>query len=336
MNLQNVPENYRAAFNELVYTIVDVEENQKIEVAVFDSEQVNIVGIKQFVGQNQYSVNVSSYLQRQFDIAPLESSECSLVAAVGRLKNVSISIDGQQASSQSCHTFGVLDARPKQILSRSPRIRQISDGQRDEISFVAPSSHITVEMKLTGQEKTFGFGLNNVLADHNVQSLMIDMDHIVRLLTAAQHSLDDFSQMTVTISADGVPLIVQRYKIEPLRRASVRMCWINQYGMIDYYTALRTAVRSTDTRRSAIYSEHGYKSMGAVTETTSTIISQYEPRSTMEWLSEIIGSPRVWVVENGVYVPVNVRSQSTVLSADGLTRMELSVSPLRKTFTQKN
>ena len=51
--------------------------------------------------------------------------------------------------------------------------------------------------------------------------------------------------------------------------------------------------------------------------------SDFENTETYEWLSEIITSPYVWVVEDGDYIPVVITNKSMQVENDELTQLKL-------------
>lgn len=336
MNLTKTPENYQASFAEVVYAITDAPQNRPIEVAVYDSEQQNIIGIKRFNGQSSYQVNVANYLQRQFDVNPIVHPSCAIVADPSRLVGVSIKIDDSITSPKSWHTAGVVHSTTLRKLSNSTGLKKIAPDECDEISFIAPGCEVCAEFSLSGYEKNYSFALSTIIADHNIHSLIVNMNDIDTRIRQQGYVLADFSGLTVSASIDSVEFINQEYTITPRRRSSVRVCWLNRFGIIDYYTFISCANKSVSVENQRVYTQDGYKNNGSTSQFSSVLISEYEPQKTLQWLSELIASPRVWTIEDGRYNPVTIRSQSLVLHSTDLSRIEISVSPTKNTTSQKN
>lgn len=336
MIISQSPQNYQASFNELLYKIEKADPRQIIDVEILGPQQSSVVGAKRFKGENSYYVNVANYLLSQFDIEPITADSCRIVASPKRLSSISIRVAEGVCSPESWHTFGIVDALPLRKLSDSPQCVRIAPGQSDEISLLAPDCQVSAVVWLYGIGVEHQFTIEAVEADHNMLSIVISMEDIAARLVAAGYTIGQFSDISVVASANGIEFLAQDYTITPQRKSEVRLCWINRYGAIDYYTFAGYLTKSVAIETNRVYAQCGYKSVGAQSEAVWKIASEYEPQKSLEWLAEIIAAPRIWIVEGGQYTPVCVRSHSVVTHSDDLSRAELSISPIKKTLFQRD
>jgi hypothetical protein len=116
------------------------------------------------------------------------------------------------------------------------------------------------------------------------------------------------------------------------RKRPTRIGWLNTLGGIDYYTF--TGTRSSE---SIIERTEYLKDLPAsftVTDRTSAVlgssfreefevISDFETESVYRWLSKILISPEVWIVENNVVIPINISSKGNPIESDTFFQMKM-------------
>lgn len=118
---------------------------------------------------------------------------------------------------------------------------------------------------------------------------------------------------------------------ETPRRDPVRVGWVNQLGGADYYTftGAKTAEVVTDKTQyqrdiSPIAAGSRSLSVGAVSAYDEyEIISDFEPGENLQWLSGLLTSPEVWVVESSVAVPVIITTKTHPVKSDNLFQMKI-------------
>ena len=302
-----MPENYAGAFSDLIYKITDAAPQQIVEVAVFGELPSDVLGMKRFCGQGEYEVNISNYVRRAFgEPVPYFNRLCTSYSA-GRSVGAQISVDGV-VSPRRTFLPGTKSAVENRLLSDAPTELTIAPGQTDDLSFAASSSapfFIYGFLTRGSDVKEMVFSLATL---GEGVSFQINADHIAdqaRSLTPA--GLEAYTHLEIEAEIGGELRPVRRYAIGPRVNGAVRLCWVNEYGALDYYTFVRTGTESIAFDRQKIYAAAGYRSYDVHADRTMVVESGYESAETVMWLAGIAGSPRVWIYEGeGAFTEVDV------------------------------
>lgn len=102
-----------------------------------------------------------------------------------------------------------------------------------------------------------------------------------------------------------------------------RLAWRSRTGVVEHYTfpIVHSSTRLTD-RELPRWDNDGTRPSCHLTR----LVSAYENRPMLEALSEIIASPQVWSVENGLYTPVKVATDRTLTHRYGvLSHLEIEI-----------
>ena len=133
------------------------------------------------------------------------------------------------------------------------------------------------------------------------------------------------------------------YMDTQVRTRAVRIGWLNLLGGVDHYTfrgaksRLITAENSTYIKELAYpvdAEDRGESVLGSSITDERTLVSEFETESTFIWLSEILSSPVVWVVEGGTRLPIVVTSTSVPVENDKLIQMELKYRTANERIAQ--
>ncbi len=307
MNISSIPENYAGAFSDLIYRITDAAPQQIVEVTVFGELSTDVLGMKRFRGQREYDVNVSNYIRRAFgEPQPYFSHLCTSYSG-GRAIRAKIGVDGVMSPART-FLAGTKGAVRNQLLSDAPFDLAIAPGQTDDLSFVGSAADpffIYGFLTRGSDVKEMVFSLG---ALGEVVSFQINAAHIedeARHLTLG--SMEAYTHLEIDAEIGSVLRPVRRYEIGPRVNDVVRLCWVNAYGALDYYTFARTGAESLSFERQKIYAAAGYKSFDVHADRIMVVESGYESAETVMWLAGIVGSPRVWVCgEAGEFTEVDV------------------------------
>ena len=139
--------------------------------------------------------------------------------------------------------------------------------------------------------------------------------HVFRLDTR------DFPEAeTLTVDAGACGSVA--YTVIPAFSGARRLAWRSSAGGIEHYTFPVEKSESVETIRQRAY--------GA--ERRTVLVSAYEPRATLEGLSEVLTSPDVWLAGDDGYTAVDVVTEKSVLHRHGaVTCLEIEIRPKRKT-----
>lgn len=337
INIISSPENYAPAFGDIIYELESTVASDNFEVEIYDSTLGNLLGVKRYTDMESYQVYVADYLQYQFDIEPLSSSACTLQEDVQKLKGVAIKVDGQELSEISWHTFAIEPAEQKTLMSAAPLSRRIAWNQQDELSIIAPDCEVTAIYTLSGSGDDVVACETSLETDSGVVSLLTDMSYIEQKIIDKGLSPDDFSMMTISLEVDDLQVAEIVYQIETAAEGDRRICWINKYGAMDYYSFEGSRQAQMQVSKTRIYSSEGYMVTSSEASKIITLYSRFEPEQTMTWLAEMLASPKVWMEgDDGDYTPVDITTQSVVYQDEDLMRMQIAVRSTNNQLFQHN
>lgn len=332
MRIIITPQQYSGAFSDLIYKIDECNSQQVTEVEIWCSSKAEPVGMKRFIGDDTYIINTSNYVSRFLDVNPIISDNCEIISSTNRTVQTKIKI-GNVYSAERSVTAGCIASEFTKAMSNSPYFLDIAPGESDEISVMAYPRNIGANITIYGEGIKSTITFPNVSATLDVCTFVFNMDNIATLF-----SITDWNkiwEMEVNVLANTSTIISRRYNIKRNTSIATRLCWLNPYGAIDYYTFPITLSRQVKASKSKIYSQFGYATYGNTAETVTALKTAYESPSTLEWLAEIITSPRVWIIDNKTLTPVDVVSDSTDVILDDLNAMTISIRPKVKAQFQK-
>lgn len=332
-NITSSPQNYSPAFSALIYEI-ECESSDNFEVEIYDATTDELLGTKRYSDLDTHQVYISDYVQYQFDIQPLISSPCALQVDEDKLKGVYVKVDEQDATDATWHTFAVESVDQNQMMTNAPTKRKIAWAECDEFSFIATECSITARYFLLGEQGYYQILNTSIDADNQVVSLLTDMSVIAQELESEGFETSDFYQMILSVEVDDDVAFSVEYELTSVNYEHKRLCWINKYGAVDYYTFEGRSNSQFEVSKTRIYSADGYKVTNSEANTTMLLYSDFEPLDTMAWLSEMLASPKIWLVEkDGEYSNIDITTQSVVYDSDDLLRLEINVrNTLNQTF----
>lgn len=305
MIISSTPADYAGAFSDVIYRLADVVPEQTIEVSVLGEQTTDVLGIKRYRGQSEYAVNISNYVRRKMDVTPAYRNYCGTYTPEGRLARARIKVGS--TLTPLCHfTSGIKAAGAGELLSDAPFDMRLAKGELDELTFRGSTDRPIFVYGFLNKgskvhEMVFGFG-----AQGDVVLILVNADDVA--LNSKYTKLgtwDAYSQLEVCIEKNSKLVPVRRYALRPQTNDSVRMCWVNKYGMLDYYTFVKTR-SGVATDKKKVYTSGGYKSYDPCAERFIAVESGYENEETLQWLLGIVSSPRVWAYAKGAFTEMDV------------------------------
>lgn len=137
--------------------------------------------------------------------------------------------------------------------------------------------------------------------------------------------LDRTMELEVTITgSDNVELIRKRFAVTEKQQDRVRMCWLNRYGTVDYYTFSPVQRRTVSAVKNRITTGRGTRTAHVESEYTATVQSPFLPASHVGELSGIVTSPRVWLVNGLEATEVDIISGSVDIDSEGPQKLEIT------------
>ncbi len=332
MNIVKFPTQYASAFNEAICRI-SATPDEIVELDLYDHAGTSIIGRRRFCGDNSYDVNLAYCAQSQLNITPLTTVQCGFAVPTGRAINVTVGAGSLRRSTVL--TGGQRTCFSYEKLSDSPDVLDIATNEWDEIAVIAERGSIQADAIV---EKPAAMTVE-LATKSDAQGLLVFAlkmtDLLVKLQAAGKSSLEPDERFKIRISdSDGYVLAEQGYRIVSPSTDNVRLCWWNALGQIDYYTMRRVQEVRYNLQKERMLTSDGYKMTACRREQEMRVVSDFLSSEFIEWLSEIASSPRVWVLENGRFVRVEVVDEAVKLSGTGPVQIDLILKYNEPEFLQ--
>lgn len=326
MKIVKYPTYYAPASGEVNFQI-SAEIDELVEIEILAGDDNTLIGKKRFRNATLYNVNVAGYARRQIDVTPQRPSSISFAQPTDRLSKITIRSGSVQGSTVVAAGNTSLDSYIK--LSASPATIPISRSQRDELALLVDDGlPLSVEARLHGRngDKTL-----TIIDTQEVGGLLViclNMTQLdAKLRTLEYGTLSDFDNMEVALMIDTDQLFAQKYVFIPDQPNQIRLCWWNSFGQIDYYTWRQQTQVDLYSEKNRIYTQQGYKTIQNKSEQHRHLFSGFISRKTMDWISEIITAPCVWIDHGSSIEPIEILSDQITTFDENLLQIELETIP---------
>lgn len=326
MKIVKYPTYYAPASGEVNFQI-SAEIDELVEIEILAGDDNTLIGKKRFRNATLYNVNVAGYARRQIDVTPQRPSSISFAQPTDRLSKITIRSGSVQGSTVVAAGNNPLDSYIK--LSASPETIPISRSQRDELALLVDDGlPLSVEARLHGRngDKTL-----TIIDTQEVGGLLViclNMTQLdAKLHTLEYGTLSDFDNMEVALMIDTDQLFAQKYVFIPDQPNQIRLCWWNSFGQIDYYTWRQQTQVDLYSEKNRIYTQQGYKTIQNKSEQHRHLFSGFISRKTMDWISEIITAPCVWIDHGSSIEPIEILSDQITTFDENLLQIELETIP---------
>mgnify|MGYP000876238650 CR=1 FL=1 len=192
-----------------------------------------------------------------------------------------------------------------EVLTTLPMHRTIAWDESDEVSLLVPGCSMTYSWRVSG-EAEYVYESPEYIASRGIVTLVVGMPSVRTTLAAVGVQTDGVAALRVTVRVAGESVAEVHYRIEPREPGSVRLCWFNRMGGLDYHTFGRPDTGYLEASREAFLNHAGYAAASVRLADRTELSSGYLPRLWMEGLALIPASPRVWRVEEEGFVPTDV------------------------------
>ncbi len=286
-----------ASFREKLLFEYEQEESSDLvfEIELGDDEEV--VEVKKLYGVDSATINVAKVVANRFMTEPMvgvsaiETPQCGYGLVAIRC--------GEESTEAQYFVAAKSEMPEVGLMTTLPATRFISYGEAEELWIrAAEGSEVLVMVECEDEG-----GATSTTFEHTAQEC-----GLVRF----RFSTEDFSSFTklarveVYCQGESVGQILYCYK--PAVWGAVRLAWIGEWGGVEHYTFPVTNSLSLLSSGARHYE----------------VESAFESSSVVGALSEIVTSERVWIVEDGEYVEVDMLSELVVLNKRGaLATVEL-------------
>lgn len=320
MTFTQIPPEYAPLSGELRYTVT-TQETATLDLRIADAGNGTLIGAKRFAGVTSASFDAAPYLRRTVAFVPTTGST-GFRMADGRTVTAYIEAQAAQATGTAPTVHSPLrtflpcrtNVTAFALLTSMPLVRLISHGESDELTLFSDEA---VTVTVTAQSGTTTTAESYRTATGGL--------HVFRLDTR------DFPEAeTLTVDAGACGSVA--YTVISAPTGARRLAWRSSAGGIEHYTFPVEKSESVETIRQRAYGAEGHLVARTRAERRTVLVSAYEPRATLEGLSEVLSSPDVWLAEDDGYTAVDVVTEKSVLHRHGaVTCLEIEIRPKRKT-----
>lgn len=329
------PEQYSSAYVPVVFRLkkTGVEAD---DVQIFCADE--LVGVKQYRSEGEILVNVADYCRGQFDVWPIWTDTLAPVGVNGRTASVAVLSPDQAVTLTAGLSTMTLDDKfsnaPHKIVAGEwdpDSYAVLSDGEFDEIACYGGCQTVIYAITSTGLIVLD----EQVRATEAMVALIVDQQAIVRKAALKGIHADEFKILAV-LQPTGRPTIGVVYQIVRRARCGARLAWWNRRGGIDYYTFKTDVSKSYAVKKTKVDTAEGWITTSSRVSESRDIVTESLPLRELEWLSEIISSPRVWMVMEREFRPVDVTSTEirTYHNAE-LSQLAISIRPVKSRNIQR-
>ncbi len=317
MNIISAPQNGQGAYGDLIYEIAGNDPLQAIETIIAGGpEGTDIVAIKSFAGQSQYEVNIAPYMRRHLNVEPcLPSANIySLPNSCTKGRGVFI---GGPVTDTLIFTAGVLSKPEGKPLTGAPLKHKIGYGEMDAVfHLLRPGNSISFEIYVDDSRYAI-YSVNS--PSDGIHSPKIVMPEFG-------------TKMYVRSITRGVAEKIREYTVVPRGPRAIRLCWLNPYGALDFYTFERTDGSHVAASKSRAYTIGGHEVYESTAEVLTGMQSDHEDADTLNWLAQIINSPRVWVCESDGFRRVDVVTDRVAIPVTVPARLEFTIRDVKRSI----
>jgi hypothetical protein len=296
------PADYASAFQRVVFELSGVELDAEgcVAVDILQNYNSEATGEKFYYGQNSVEVDVSAYARAALNVEPATWSGLRMDRARSVL--MSVRVAGEQ--SEKVVVCAATQPLPINALLSQLTKRTIALDECDEIAFVTDEREVTPTITVITQTGIImELGGEMFLSEKGVVVFGLKVAEVVVEVQSRGVEPEDIVQIIVSVKMGAEERIRVTYEVAQCTRG-VRMAWVNRWGAIDYYTFPNVVVSRVVAHSQAVAEEP------CLTYTECEISSDIVPESIAEALSEIVASPKVWLVSGDVYTPCQVATES--------------------------
>ena len=214
------------------------------------------VGVKRIAGGDAALVNIACYMRRLLTPVPFPADSTGLFSDAGRFVTAAVGCGGA-VSPVRTFTGAVRRLSEYEVLTTLPMHRTIAWDESDEVSLLVPGCSMTYSWRVSG-EAEYVYESPEYIASRGIVTLVVGMPSVRTTLAAVGVQTDGVAALRVTVRVAGESVAEVHYRIEPREPGSVRLCWFNRMGGLDYHTFGRPDTGYLEASREAFLNHDGY------------------------------------------------------------------------------
>ena len=324
MKLISYPENYSSIFGDNVCRFEQVNPDEPFEVTIED-DVVGVLGAKRFVGSAEVGCALGNYLHRRLDPQPLLINRTACTEATGRNVRLTAHWGSGQKSPKMTFTLSHDNLSLGDVVGGPKQSRSIAAGEVDEVLFVSGRENGLTNILTLSTGECIHVNTKSSLHD-GLWAWVVCADDVI---SRSAHP-DELEWFKMELLLKGESIAIIHYTLVPPVQDAVRLAWLDASGQIFYHNFPHAVRREVETSSVVAELAEGTttlsKSGWELTRLDSGVVS----KDVVAHLEGIATSPRVWVIEDGVAIPVVLLSAKTVLSGVG-RGVSLTLRPTKMT-----
>ena len=323
IEIVDIPAQYSSVFRNLIYAYQGIGTGKVVDIEICGGTPVETLGVKRIADTGIVRVNVSGYLKRQLSPRPVKPMGSGFYTDGGRII-VCMVKNGDNVTFPRIFTAALKNLSPGDLLTLMPLHRNIGRSEKDEVSFVTEGGPCSASFEVKGAG-TVSFAADDYMAGAGICTFVTDMEWVMSKVREKGGNPSLCRAVHVRISSGGGELAHMIYILKDTPKRSIRVCWLNSLGGIDYFTFNVVVSQQIRSVKERIISGETYMTVASAAETHMELNSGYLPEALLESLSEIVASSRVWVCRDGGFVPLDVVSTEAVRAAEELACLRIKV-----------
>ena len=279
-----------------VFFGIDTENSEPSDlmVEVVDVATNEVVAVQQLRGVTEAQVNIAPYLNRFAERAPRVGAYSMFAEAPTAIYQIRVGNITSEVIVVSVNRDAV--SQPS-LVTTLPTSRVISRGESDELLLIAEAGD-TLEASIATDA-----------GDDISVEYVTSGGATIFLLSTAELS-PSAKTLDVKLSLNGEEWLELHYRVAPAYKGAVRMAWLSEEGSVEQYTFLTATRAKLQVDKQTIATQSNRRVVQSHFEQSVSLISRYEPRSVIDALSQIVCSPRVWIIEGESLTEVEVKSSA--------------------------
>lgn len=292
---------------------INTESNTPSDVVVeiVDAIKDEVVGTQLLRGVTYAEVNVAPYAPRFEEYSPVLLSETAFTEAPAA--KFKIRVDGIDSEETVVSVNRGERITAPAVVTSLPLVRRVAYGESVDLLILSePEQKVYADIN-----SDMG---DNIYVRHNNPNGAV----ILSIVT------DDFSEETQSIDVklycEGEEFASLKCVVDNPTRTATKLAWVSECGAIEQYDFPISNRVSHSVERCCVTTSEGVHAVQLKTKAHISLCSRYEPSATIESLSQIISSPKVWIKERGEFKRVEVATSTlshNLLGKPDLIKLDL-------------
>lgn len=303
MRFTSIPESYSSFYDSLPYTVDAEGVTGDIEIVVSSAVSGERLGSKTLCSSAGGTVDIAPMLRSVVDYRLPERVERCMEIDTGAQIKVLVTANGTVAPVRNFIAARVDLGALYTLLEAQSEQRTLAADEFDVVSFFAMPDAVA---KVTVE--AFGSGYESITLTPSSGGQ--------RAMAITPRGFAEVPErLVVTVRIDGDVVSTIEYTVIENPSTARRVAWLDEQHAPELYTFPVSSEMTVIASRRRCLTPEGRRTVAVERDATLRVVSAYEPRAQLAALSEIIVSPRVWMVEDGVCREVDILTD-TLMTAD--------------------